>query len=197
VITLAVIWIAWCALHSLLISRAAHNVAKNILGARFPLYRLYYVGFSLISLVPVLWYQFSLPSQILIAGNWPWRAGQAVLLVYAGFMFYAGARVYDMDYFLGLSQWRNFRKQKESGSLPFHSDGVLAYVRHPWYSGGIALLWGFGTCTDVYLLTRTILTVYFVVGTVLEEVRLKKELGEQYIAYCRKVPMLIPWKKQW
>lgn len=192
---LAAVWIIWCALHSLLISRAAHKVAENLLGAHFPLYRLYYVCFSLISLVPVLWYQFSLPSQIVIENIWPWKIGQAALLIYAGFMFYAGARVYDMGYFLGLSQWRNLRKQKKSGSLPFHSHGILAYVRHPWYSGGIALLWGFGSCTDVYLLTRTILTGYILLGTVLEESRLKKELGKLYIEYCRKVPMLIPWKK--
>ena len=99
-----------------------------------------------------------------------------------------------MGYFLGLNQLRNFRKHKESGSLPFHSDGILAHVRHPWYSGGIALLWGFGSCTDVYLLTRTILTVYIILGTVLEERRLIGELGEQYRTYCRQVPMLIPWK---
>ena len=195
-VSLAVIWIIWCTQHSFLISRGAHNVAKRVLGLRFPLYRLYYVGFSCISLIPVLWYQFSLPSQIIVASSWPWVSGQVILLVYAGFMFYTGAQVYDMGYFLGLSQWGNFRKQKDNGSLPFHSDGILAYVRHPWYSGGIALLWGFGSCTDVYLLTRTILTAYIILGTVLEERRLKKELGDQYIAYCRKVHMLIPWKKQ-
>ena len=193
-VTLAVIWIVWCALHSLLISQGAHKMAKRCFGPFFPLYRLYYVGFSCISLVPVLWYQFLLPSQILVASSWLWLSGQAILLVYAGFMFYTGAQVYDMGYFLGLNQWRNYRKQKESSRLPFHSDGILAYVRHPWYSGGIALLWGFGSCTDVYLLTRTILTVYIILGTLLEERRLIRELGEQYRTYCRQVPMLIPWK---
>ena len=193
-VTLAVIWIVWCALHSLLISRGAQNIAKKFFGHFSPLYRLYYVGFSCISIVPVLWYQFILPSQIIVASSWLWLSGQAILLIYAGFMFYAGAQVYDMGYFLGLNQWRNFRKHKESGSLPFHSDGILAHVRHPWYSGGIALLWGFGSCTDVYVLTRTILTVYIILGTILEERRLIRELGDQYRRYCRQVPMLIPWK---
>ena len=191
---LAVIWIVWCALHSLFISRVAHDVAKRVLGPRFLLYRLFYVCFSIVSLVPVLWYQFLLPNQIIVESSWQWFGGQAVLLVYAGFMFYAGAQAYDMGYFLGLSQWRNFRQHKKSGSLSFHSDGVLAHVRHPWYSGGIALLWGVGSCTDVYLLTRTILTAYIILGTVLEERRLIGELGEQYKTYCRQVPMLIPWK---
>lgn len=194
-ITLAAVWIAWCAIHSLLISRVVHKAAERLLGPRFPLYRLCYVGFSCISLIPVLWYQFTLPEQVLFTGGWPWRTGQMVLLVYATFMFYFGARVYDMGYFLGLRQWRNYRRHEKGGALPFHSDGVLAYVRHPWYSGGIALLWGFGSFTDVYLLTRIILTAYFIVGTLREETRLKKELGEQYVVYSRKVPMLIPWRK--
>jgi len=100
-----------------------------------------------------------------------------------------------MAYFLGLRQWRDFRNQQESGALSFHRGGILAYVRHPWYSGGIALLWGIGSCTDVYLLTRIMLTAYIILGTVLEETRLEKELGEQYSAYRREVPMLVPWKK--
>ena len=193
-ITLAVIWIAWCTMHSLLISQSAHKLGERILGSNLHLYRLLYVGFSVFTLVPVLWYQFTLPENILVGSSWIWRTAQAVLLFYAGFMFYAGARVYDMGYFLGLSQWQNFRKQMESENLPFHSDGILSYVRHPWYSGGIALLWGIGSCTEIYLLSRTILTAYILLGTVLEETRLKRELGEQYIAYCRRVPMLIPWK---
>ena len=101
-----------------------------------------------------------------------------------------------MAYFLGLRQWRDFRNQQESGALSFHRGGILAYVRHPWYSGGIALLWGIGSCTDVYLLTRIMLTAYIILGTVLEETRLEKELGEQYSAYRREVPMLVPWKIQ-
>jgi len=169
-------------------------MAEKFFGHFSHLYRLYYVGFSCISLVPVLWYQFFLPSQIIVPSSWLWLGGQAILLIYAGFLFYAGAQVYDMGYFLGLNQWRNFRKHKKSGSLPFHSDGILAHVRHPWYSGGIALLWGFGSCTDVYLLTRIILTIYIILGTILEERRLIRELGEQYRIYCRQVPMLIPWK---
>ena len=193
-ITLAVFWIIWCILHSFLISRVAHITAKRILGHYYPLYRLFYVGFSVLTLIPVLWFQFSLPQQVLIPGSLLIYGIQAVLLFYAGFMFWAGAKVYDMNYFLGLTQWRNFKNQKEESNLPFHSNGILAYVRHPWYSGGIAFVWGVGALTDVYLMTRIILTVYIVVGTLLEESRLEKELGSGYKEYCRNVPMLIPWK---
>ena len=38
------------------------------------------------------------------------------------------------------------------------------------------------------------LTIYLIIGTLLEEVRLKREFGEEYAAYQKKVSMLIPWK---
>jgi protein-S-isoprenylcysteine O-methyltransferase Ste14 len=192
--TLACLWIAWCTLHSLLISRQAHHFFDRILSRSSGIYRIIYVAFSVVSLIPVLWYQFSLPQHLIMQPGIPVRIIQGTLLIYAVAMFYLGGRMYDMHYFLGITQWQNAKKNKPTVALPFHMDGVLAYVRHPWYSGGIALLWGFGTITDVYLLTRIILTGYFIIGTWLEEKRLKVELGEQYVAYCRKVPMLIPWK---
>ncbi len=195
-IILTALWIAWCALHSLLISRTAHNLAGRFLGPRFPLYRLWYVFFSVVTLVPVLWYQFSLPHQVLVSSSRPLIGLQAILLIYSVFMFYAGARVYDMSYFIGLKQLRGLSRKEGPDALPFHTGGILEYVRHPWYSGGIAFLWGTGSVTDVFIVSRAVLTVYIITGTLLEESRLKKELGAPYIEYCKRVPMLLPWKKR-
>jgi protein-S-isoprenylcysteine O-methyltransferase Ste14 len=71
---------------------------------------------------------------------------------------------------------------------------VLRYVRHPWYSSGLPILWTVGPITDANLLTRIILSLYLVIGTLLEERKLLHEIGESYRSYCRQVPMLIPWK---
>ena len=193
-VTLAIFWLIWCSLHSLLISKTAHTVASKLFPRYYSGYRLFYVFFSLVSLAPVLWYQFSLPKEVIVIGNLAIWSVQSLLLAYAVFMFWAGSRVYDTSYFLGLEQWRNASFKDRKITFTFHTDGVLAHVRHPWYSGGIAFLWGIGAVTDVYLLTRIILTGYIVLGTLLEESRLKKELGFQYVEYCQAVPMLIPWK---
>ncbi len=195
---LASLWIAWCALHSLLISSYAHKTARPLLGRYFGLYRFGYVLFSIVSLVPLLYYQYSLPQHVIFDWHGPWRLLPAGLLVYAAVLFYLGYRVYDMSYFLGISQWRQYRSRSAGAPapLPFHSDGILGYVRHPWYSGGIAFLWGAGPNSDVSLLGKVILSAYLVIGTFLEEKRLQKELGAPYIAYCRTVPMLIPWKRK-
>ena len=191
---LACLWIVWCTLHSLLISKQAHKIAERLLGENSGTYRVLYVLFSIITLVPVLLFQFSLQQQIVLESNISIRLFQGALFIYGMVMFYLGSRVYNMRFFLGITQCHNARKNTKTATLPFHTDGVLAYVRHPWYSGGIAFIWGFGTISDIYLLTRIILTAYFIIGTVLEERRLVAELGDQYSSYRRKVPMLLPWK---
>lgn len=193
-IVLAGLWIAWCAVHSLLISDKAHQTAERFMGSKAGAYRIFYILFSLITLIPVLFYQFYLPQHIIVHSNIYIILLQILLLGYGLLMFYLGAKVYDMRFFLGISQLRKMLSNKQSRSLPFRTDGILSYVRHPWYSGGIALVWGFGSITDIYLMTRLILTGYFVLGTIHEEKRLVAELGRQYLAYREKVPMFIPWK---
>jgi protein-S-isoprenylcysteine O-methyltransferase Ste14 len=193
-ILLAGLWIVWCAVHSLLISDRAHLIAERFMGKKTGAYRILYVLFSFITLVPVLYYQFSIPQHIIIKPNIYIILPQIFLLGYGLLMFYLGAKVYDMRFFLGFTQLQNIRSPDQSETLPFHTDGVLSYVRHPWYSGGIAVIWGFGAITDIYLVTRLILTAYFLLGIIHEEKRLVGELGHQYLAYREKVPMLIPRK---
>ncbi len=193
-LTLALLWICWCILHSLLITGRLNEWLQKKGGFLQGSYRIIYIVFSCLTLISVLWYQYSLPQQLIFAWSGWWRIMQAGLLLYGLITFYAGKQVYDMDYFLGLSQWQNYCRGVEAQPLPFVSRGVLSYVRHPWYSGGLAFLWALGPLTDVSLTVRGILTVYVVVGTLLEEKKLVRELGASYREYCRKVPMLIPWK---
>lgn len=191
---IACLWIIWCLIHSLLISTPAHRFVQRFLGKKADAYRVIYVLISSITLLPVLYYQLTQPEYILVKSNPFILLFKGLLFIYGLVMLYLGARVYDMQYFLGYTQWKHMGTNARTTALPFHTDGVLRWVRHPWYSGGIALIWGFGTITDVYLATRLILTAYFILGTIHEEKRLVANLGKQYTDYQKKVPMLIPWK---
>jgi protein-S-isoprenylcysteine O-methyltransferase Ste14 len=192
--TLALLWLCWCTLHSLLITGRLNAWINKKGGFLRGSYRIVYILFSIFSLIPVLWYQYALPQKLLFAWQGWWRLPQFCLLLYALVLFWYGKKNYDMDYFLGLTQWRQYRRGKSPRILPFRCAGVLQYVRHPWYSGGIALLWALGPITDAGLLGKSILSVYLIIGTMLEERKLKRELGEVYKRYCQQVPMLIPWK---
>jgi protein-S-isoprenylcysteine O-methyltransferase Ste14 len=194
VILLALLWISWCALHSLLISAPLNKWVQRQGGFSAGAHRLFYVGFSFVTLVPVLSYQFSLDEELLFAWQGWWRILQGILLLYAAIMFYSGAKVYDTGYFLGISQWKNYCRGHAPQPLPFSSKGVLCYVRHPWYSGSLIFIWAMGPITDVHLLVATILSLYLIIGTLLEERKLMAQIGEPYRNYCLLVPMLIPWK---
>jgi protein-S-isoprenylcysteine O-methyltransferase Ste14 len=193
-VQLMILWVSWCLLHSLLITVAVRRWMEHRGGRWLGLYRIGYVLFAVGSLLPLVWYTAHLPQRPF--GPIPvWLRGvQGLLLLYSLVLFIGGLRVYDLQTFLGLSQWRDYRAGRLSTVSPFRRSGILRFVRHPWYSGGIALLWGLPGLTDVTLVTRSILSAYLILGTLLEERKLRASLGEPYRMYCREVPMLIPWK---
>jgi methanethiol S-methyltransferase len=191
---LIVLWLVWCVVHSLLITACVKRWFERRGGAWLGLYRIGYVCFALSTLLPLLWYTASLP-QLPFSTPPHWlRAAQWVLLLYAIVLFIGGLRVYDMQVFLGLRQWLDYRAGTTSVSQPFRKNGILHYVRHPWYSGGIALLWSLPNLTDVTLITKLILSGYLIAGALLEERKLRENLGEPYRLYCQETPMFFPWK---
>lgn len=191
---LSILLVGWCALHSLLITRTVRNWVRRRGGIWFGLYRAAYVAFSLATFPPLLWYMAALPQRTVLEPSTLVLTVQGVLFLYACFMFVAGARVYDTASFLGLRQWRHCRDGKTPEEGRFTRSGILNTVRHPWYSGGIALLLSLQPVTDVTLVGRSILVAYFILGTLLEERKLRAEVGAPYETYQREVPMLVPWR---
>jgi protein-S-isoprenylcysteine O-methyltransferase Ste14 len=192
---LTLLWTAWCFLHSLLISRGFAAGIKSIMGGHFGYYRIAYNIFSFFSLVPVIYFQLHLEEKVIFA--WPWPLAIVKYSMYAGAMllFYGGLRVYDLQYMLGLKQIREQGPGNKTGATELTRRGILGYVRHPWYSGTILLIWAFGDITDVSLVSKVVLTLYVIIGTLLEEKKLIAEFGEKYLAYREQVGMFIPWKK--
>lgn len=191
---LIVLWVGWCAVHSLLITTRVRRWMEGRGGLWRGLYRLGYVLIALASLLPLLWYTSTLPQEPL--GPVPiWiKIVQGLLLLYALVLFIGGWRVYDLPVFLGFAQWHDYQTGQVSPQPVFRRAGILRYVRHPWYSGGIALLWALPGITDVTLVSRAILSTYLIIGAFLEERKLRANLGESYRIYCREVPMFIPWR---
>ena len=191
---LALSWTAWCFLHSLLISRGFTARMKEIMGRIYGYYRLAYTIFSLLTLVPVIYYQAQLGQEVIFAWPWPWFLVKYGMYTVAFLLFYGGFRVYDIQYLAGIKQVQQMRHGNGTDTMEFTSEGILGYVRHPWYSGAILLVCAFGDVTDVSLVSKTVLTVYIIIGAFLEEQKLIREIGEPYRLYRTKVPMFIPWK---
>jgi len=180
-------------MHSLLITRWWTIWLSNALDKKFCWYRLCYNLFSIGTFIAAVCYQLSLPQvEVLIFDGWQ-HIVQVLLYAYAFYMFFAGAKRYDMKYFLGLQQIEDARsgRRRQKPTFSF-SENLAGGVRHPWYSAGIALVLAFPSFTDVMLAAKSVLVCYLVIGTKLEERKLRKEFGDMYVEYCRKVPMLFP-----
>ncbi len=188
---LAAAWILWCVLHSAFIARSVTRWVERHAGAWSRYYRLSYNIFSVLSFALVYFYQTSLPYHplfripvllyvVLTAGL---LAGTAFLL--------AGARVYDNRRFLGLRQIAE-DPDASPGETEFRRGGVLRFVRHPYYTGGLLILICFPSAATGSLVMRMVLIVYLYIGTMLEERKLLAEFGETYRAYMRDVPRFFP-----
>lgn len=191
---LILLWLCWCALHSLLIAAPVNVWLRRQSAFLRGTYRLAYALFSALTLLPLLWYQASLPQEVVLSWSGWLRIPQAALLLYALIMLIGGIQVYDLSYLVGIKQWQSWQQGTALPALPFTCAGVLHYVRHPWYSSGLPILWTVGPLTDANLPARLILSLYLIIGTLLEERKLRQELGEPYRSYCKQVPMLIPWQ---
>lgn len=189
---LVILWIAWCALHSALIAPSVTEALGRKLPKAFRAYRIFYNLVAAATLAPVLLYTFSLAGAPFFAWQGPWRIGQGLLIAAAAFLFAAGARRYDLFQFLGLRQLKGKNDCSVlTDDCSLDTSGVLSVVRHPWYTGGILIVWA-RPLDAAALLTNLVVTGYFVVGAFLEERKLEAQFGKQYAAYRKEVSMFFP-----
>ncbi len=191
---LALAMVAWCCLHSLLISTTVREYLQARLGGAYRFYRLFFNLVSLITLMPVVLYASSLRTPT----AFPWtgwlRIFQTALLLLGGLFGVLGMFTYSLPRFLGISQLRDKPTAGAMGEQgEISTTGVLAVTRHPWYLAALLLLWA-RPLDGVTLLVNVVFSVYLVVGTMLEEKKLVWEYGQQYREYQAKVSMLIPFK---
>ena len=193
-VIIALLWTGYCALHSYLISVRFTRLISRTLKDYYAFYRLFYVVLSLVLLVPLIAYTDRAEGAdiisygtILSIVRYALLSGALLLFLWAFFMDY------DPLSFFGIRQLLGFRKTEDRGeSGGIKNRGLLGVIRHPMYFTLIIYLWC-TVFTVIDIIVTVILTVYIVIGTVLEEKKLVLEFGDAYRAYQREVPMLIPF----
>lgn len=88
----------------------------------------------------------------------------------------------------------NHLRGTKKAELPFIMKGPYQFIRHPLYTVMILLFWSNPDLTLDRLLFNFFFTIYMVIGTLLEEQDLVKTIGADYLAYQKKVPMLVPYR---
>ncbi|MGN6165706.1 MAG: methyltransferase family protein [Flavisolibacter sp.] len=190
-IILALLWIVYCVLHSLLASVGIKMGLQKKLKHNYKYYRLFYTVFAFLFLIMLLYYQISLHTTQLYAAT----AMVLITGVVLGFCGLVLMIICIKKYFIGLSGLLSLFKENTSQDLII--TGVHKYVRHPLYLGTFAFIWGLFLILPYLSLfiANAIITIYTLIGIKFEEDKLVNEFGESYKLYQQRVPMIIPFTK--
>jgi protein-S-isoprenylcysteine O-methyltransferase Ste14 len=165
-------------IHSLIAANGFKHHIYRILGdgaKRY--YRLFYSIFAVITLLPVLILTALIPDETLYSIPAPWvYLTTALQIISVGLIIYSVMQTGALQ-FIGLSQAFG-RENKESLN-----------------TGGLSLvvIWLTPTMTRNFALLYAALTVYILIGAIVEERKLVQTFGPAYQEYRRKTPFLIPF----
>lgn len=187
------------ALHSILAVLNIKAWFVDIFGRRAyeGLYRLFFNGVAVITLMPVFGVVAANPGKTL----WQVDAPVSYVLLSLQGIGVIGLMIsllqIDTLRFLGLSQYAAWSNGKPL-PLPdegLQTDGVYALVRHPLYFFSLLAIWPSPIMTTGVLGLLVGITLYFVFGSLLEEQKLRLAFGQAYVDYQKKVAWLIPLVK--
>ena len=152
-----------------------------------------------------------LTSLILLLIFWQWRpmtgivweAQNETLALAIQSIFWLGWLIVFLSTFMinhfhlfGLDQvFNNFRNKPPTG-LKFKESFFYKFVRHPIMTGFIIAFWATPVMTAGHLLFAAVTTLYILIAVKhFEEKDLVNEIGEAYVSYQKRVPMLFPFTK--
>lgn len=189
-VLIASAWLIYFLFHSLLASLWAKGLVARHRPHWLPAYRLAFNALALALLIPPLWLTYGERGPWLWQWTGPaaWLANGLALLAILGVLY--SLRWYQGEEFLGLRQWRG-RIRAVADQEPFHLSPLHRWVRHPWYSLGLIMIWT-RDMDPPLLVTALLVTLYLVLGSWLEEAKLIALHGDRYRRYRRLVPGLVP-----
>lgn len=190
IVTIVLLWLGFFFVHSLTASLTLKYWVSRNLTRFMPAYRLVFNILSGLLIIPIIALSYIWRGEAL----WHWSPAiswlVAIIIMATIAAFIISLRYYDMAEFMGLRQWRERNSQAEDQEK-FVIGEFHRFVRHPWYTMAIVLIW----CREmdpIMLTSAIMLTLYFIVGSRLEERKLVQYHGEIYERYRKKVPGLVP-----
>ena len=187
---LAAYFIVWAVLHSALASLTVKRWAAQLFGEAFHRwYRLLFVLISVATLAPMMGLLAVSPIRILYTVPMPWRAVMLAGQIAAGIALLIATWQAGIAHFLGVAQAMAEHPQA-TGKLQVR--GFFRYVRHPLYLFSALLLWLTPVMTYGVFVLNTLITLYFIVGSIHEERLLHHKFGADYEAYREQVPRFLP-----
>lgn len=176
--------------HSALASNRVKYLAARSFRSLFP--RHYRLFFTLVSGVTTLLYfgaVFLFPDQPLYRIRPPWLYLTLILQLAAGIGFIAALF---QNSLLGFSGLASLFKKDVSREERLTTNGFYRYTRHPLYLFALIMFWLLPIVTWNILALAIGVTVYTLIGSLLEERRLAQQFGQAYLDYKKRTPWLLP-----
>jgi protein-S-isoprenylcysteine O-methyltransferase Ste14 len=187
---LGLLWLGYFLIHSLLASLWLKGRVATRWPGLMPYYRLSFNISAMVLILPPLALMWQLGGDLLWQYQGIWNLLRLGLMGLTVVGFVWSLRFYDGGEFLGLRQLReNLRQIEDQERL--HISPMHRFVRHPWYSLGLVLIWT-QEMDAARLTSALMMTGYLVIGSLLEERKLRIYHGERYRRYQQRVPGLIP-----
>lgn len=186
-VLLAVSWIVFYALHSILAASKLKRILEGKLGNANKWYRLVYTLFSFLLFLGIMIQALLIPKTIIFP--------KGDLTNYLGYML-AGlgtiiatksSKKYSLKRFFGL------RPQENDGE-DLVTSGLYSRIRHPLYAGVVLIFLGYllFSLTVTAAVHLGCLLLYLPIGIYFEEKKLLVQFGESYQKYKSQVPAIIP-----
>ena len=187
-LVLLIAWIAYCVIHSALATEKIKHFFAGKMKVAFRYYRLCYSVFAMISLVVILYLQWTMTTIQLFHFTLA-RYFLGSLLIIPGLVIMV---ICIWKYFYELSGIQAL--EVKNPVIHLQQSGLHKFVRHPLYLGTLLSIWGgflfFPSLAN--LIACLVIHLYVLIGIQWEERKLIIEFGEEYRAYAKKVPALIP-----
>jgi protein-S-isoprenylcysteine O-methyltransferase Ste14 len=188
----AVLCLAFFIQHSIMIRRSFRRRLAAVVREPYQP-ALYGIASGVFLLVLVTLWQ---PSSLLVVslqGSARWLARALFFAAFAGLWW--GLNALGGIDALGTRNLLARLRGRSIQSMPLAIRGPYRWVRHPLYTLMLLAIWSCPELSADRLLFNLTWTGWIVLGTWFEERDLTADFGDDYRAYQRSVPMLIPWRR--
>ena len=151
-----------------------------------------YVLFSSLALIAMFAFWQPLGGEVWKVTDPLWQAALYALFAFGWLLVLVATFLINHFDLFGLRQVWLQLLGRPYRALKVGTPGPYKMVRHPLYLGWLFAFWATPTMTGTHLLFAFMTTAYILVAIQLEERDLVASLGDDYVQYRRKVPMIVP-----
>lgn len=178
-------FIVFAIIHSLLASEPVKQAALKRIPRGRRWYRLFYNFVAVTTSAPLIALLIVLPDRTIYLIPAPWMYLMVCVQVGGVAGLLLALRQIGIAKFLGISKILD-----EGRGLKV--SGIFCRVRNPIFLFGLIIIWATPFMSANLLVLDILVTIYFYVGSLHEEMRMHRDIGPEYDRYRRTVPRFIP-----